>query len=131
MSLYEIFGLLGGVGLFLYGMSIMSTGLRNACGEKLKTILRYTLHFLCWLLCAVLIGCACGLAGGGFAIAVEWATHTRGQLPWLLYLLPVGGLLIAGHCPQQFDMIRLPPKGQFPVGQAGHRLHGAPPFLHN
>ena len=42
MTLYEIFGLLGGVGLFLYGMSIMSTGLRNACGEKLKTILEYS-----------------------------------------------------------------------------------------
>ena len=41
MSVYEIFSLLGGVGLFLYGMSIMSTGLRNACGEKLKTILEY------------------------------------------------------------------------------------------
>lgn len=74
-------------------------------GEKLKTILRYTLHFLCWLLCAVLIGCACGLAGGGFAIAVEWATHTRGQLPWLLYLLPLGGLAIAGL----YRVLKLPP----------------------
>lgn len=36
-----LFSLLGGVGLFLYGMTIMSTGLRNACGEKLKTILEY------------------------------------------------------------------------------------------
>lgn len=27
--------------MFLYGMTIMSTGLRNACGEKLKTILEY------------------------------------------------------------------------------------------
>ena len=41
-TLYEVFGLLGEVGLFLYGMSIMSTGLRNACGEKLKTILEYS-----------------------------------------------------------------------------------------
>ena len=41
MTLYEFFSLLGGVGLFLYGMTIMSTGLRNACGEKLKTILEY------------------------------------------------------------------------------------------
>lgn len=41
VSAYEIFNLLGGVGLFLYGMTIMSTGLRNACGEKLKTILEY------------------------------------------------------------------------------------------
>lgn len=41
MTAYELFVLLGGVGLFLYGMTIMSTGLRNACGEKLKTILEY------------------------------------------------------------------------------------------
>lgn len=41
MTLYELFSLLGGVGLFLYGMTIMSTGLRNACGERLKTILEY------------------------------------------------------------------------------------------
>ena len=39
MSLYEFFSLTGGVGLFLYGMSIMSTGLKNACGERLKTLL--------------------------------------------------------------------------------------------
>ena len=41
MTLFEFFSLLGGVGLFLYGMTIMSTGLRNACGERLKTILEY------------------------------------------------------------------------------------------
>ena len=41
MSIYEFFSLLGGVGLFLYGMTIMSDGLRNACGERLKTILEY------------------------------------------------------------------------------------------
>ena len=41
MTTYEFFSLLGGVGLFLYGMTIMSTGLRNACGERLKTILEY------------------------------------------------------------------------------------------
>lgn len=41
MTSHELFSLLGGVGLFLYGMSIMSTGLRNACGEKLKTILEH------------------------------------------------------------------------------------------
>ena len=41
MSIYEVFYLLGGVGLFLYGMTIMSTGLKNACGDRLKTILEY------------------------------------------------------------------------------------------
>ena len=41
MTTFELFTLLGGVGLFLYGMTIMSTGLKNACGEKLRTILEY------------------------------------------------------------------------------------------
>lgn len=41
MTALEFFSMLGGVGLFLYGMTIMSTGLKNACGEKLRTILEY------------------------------------------------------------------------------------------
>ena len=39
MTIYEFFSLMGGVGLFLYGMSIMSSGLKNAAGSKLKGIL--------------------------------------------------------------------------------------------
>ena len=39
MSIFEFFTLMGGVGLFLYGMSIMSTGLKNAAGDKMRTIL--------------------------------------------------------------------------------------------
>lgn len=39
MTVYEFFSLMGGVGLFLYGMSIMSSGLKNAAGSKLKGIL--------------------------------------------------------------------------------------------
>ena len=41
MSFLEIIKLLGGVGLFLFGMSIMSTGLKNAAGEQLKNILEH------------------------------------------------------------------------------------------
>lgn len=41
MTTFEFFTLLGGVGLFLYGMTIMSSGLKNACGSKLRTILEY------------------------------------------------------------------------------------------
>ena len=55
MTLYEFFSLLGGVGLFLYGMTIMSTGLRNACGEKLKTILEYAIICLPVTLFALLV----------------------------------------------------------------------------
>lgn len=39
MTKFEFFSLLGGVGLFLYGMTVMSAGLKNACGAKLRTIL--------------------------------------------------------------------------------------------
>ncbi|MCD8365634.1 MAG: Na/Pi cotransporter family protein [Clostridiales bacterium] len=41
MSVTEVFLLLGGVGLFLYGMTIMSSGLRDACGDNLQTILEH------------------------------------------------------------------------------------------
>lgn len=41
MDIIGVFALLGGVGLFLYGMSIMSTGLKNACGENLQNILEH------------------------------------------------------------------------------------------
>ncbi len=39
MELSNIFSLFGGLALFLYGMSMMSTGLELAAGNKMKTIL--------------------------------------------------------------------------------------------
>ena len=39
MTIYDIFFLLGGLGLFLYGMSLMSEGLSLIAGSKLKKIL--------------------------------------------------------------------------------------------
>lgn len=39
MTILDLFSLLGGVGLFLYGMTLMSSGLRNAAGDKLRVIL--------------------------------------------------------------------------------------------
>jgi phosphate:Na+ symporter len=39
MELKDIFALLGGVGMFLYGMTLMSAGLRNAAGDNLRVIL--------------------------------------------------------------------------------------------
>mgnify|MGYP000529887265 CR=1 FL=1 len=39
MSIFGIFSLLGGVGLFLFGMTIMSSGLRNAAGANLQSVL--------------------------------------------------------------------------------------------
>lgn len=39
MSITDIFGLLGGLALFLYGMQMMSSGLEAAAGNKMKQIL--------------------------------------------------------------------------------------------
>ncbi len=35
----NIFGFIGGLGMFLFGMKLMSTGLQKAAGEKMKTLL--------------------------------------------------------------------------------------------
>ena len=39
MKLTNIFSMLGGLALFLYGMNMMSNGLELAAGNKMKTIL--------------------------------------------------------------------------------------------
>ncbi len=39
MTVADILALFGGIGLFLFGMNIMSSGLRNAAGDKLQGIL--------------------------------------------------------------------------------------------
>lgn len=38
-SILDLFGLLGAVGLFLYGMKVMSEGLQKAAGDRLRNIL--------------------------------------------------------------------------------------------
>lgn len=50
--------------------------------------------FLRWGFVSVLVGICVGAVGAEFHHAVEWATDTRGEYPWLLYLLPVAGLII-------------------------------------
>ena len=39
MTIWEAMTMLGGVGLFLYGMTVMSTGLKSAAGDQLRGIL--------------------------------------------------------------------------------------------
>jgi phosphate:Na+ symporter len=53
MTLLGFFSLLGGVGLFLYGMTVMSTGLKNAAGDQMRVILE---HATSNRLVAVLVG---------------------------------------------------------------------------
>ena len=52
------------------------------------------LRFLKWLLCAGITGLLVGAAASVFHIGIDWATELRGEYPWLLYFLPVGGVVI-------------------------------------
>ena len=47
-----------------------------------------------WLLAAALIGLVGGAVGALFHEGVEYATLLRGELPWLLYTMPLMGLAI-------------------------------------
>ena len=67
---------------------------RRAFDLTLHIWLHHTLVFLKWLLWATVIGIALGLVGTAFHYAVDFAQELRLAYPRLLYLLPVGGLII-------------------------------------
>lgn len=52
--------------------------------------------FFKWCGFSIVVGVVVGVVGAAFHHAVEWATATRMAYPWLLYLLPVASLAIAG-----------------------------------
>ena len=67
----------------------------DALPDLLRRAGRYIWIVLKWLLIAVGTGAICGLVGSAFHIAVKYATALRTEHAWLLYTLPVGGVLIA------------------------------------
>ena len=61
--------------------------------EKTRHPLRYIKNFLKWGLLGLLMGALGGLIGAGFHHALHFVTHLRGEHTWLIFLLPLGGLL--------------------------------------
>ena len=59
--------------------------------EKIKKII---VHSLKWIFICVLIGFLSGSASAFLLVALEWAAQYRGQNNWIIWLLPIGGLLI-------------------------------------
>ena len=49
-----------------------------------------------WLFLAVAVGLVCGVIGTAFHVGVHEATLLRGEHPWLLWCLPLAGLVIVG-----------------------------------
>lgn len=52
------------------------------------------IHFVMWGCGGLCIGFVIGLVGIAFHLSLEWATEVRMANPWLIWLLPVGGLAI-------------------------------------
>ena len=60
-----------------------------------KKAAQYLINFFKWILLASLTGAVGGLVGSAFHLSIEYVTAVRGKHPWVLYLLPVGGIVIA------------------------------------
>ena len=61
--------------------------------EKLHHPEKYIKVFLKWALLGILMGAIGGVLGAVFHHALHFVTHLRSEHTWLIYLLPVAGLL--------------------------------------
>ncbi len=64
--------------------------------DKLHHPEDYIRTFLKWTLLGSLMGAVGGILGAVFHHALHFVTAVRGANPWLIFLLPVGGLLTVG-----------------------------------
>ena len=64
--------------------------------EKLHHPEEYVKSFLKWGVLGILMGAIGGLLGAGFHHALHFVTHLRSEHTWLVFLLPLGGLLTVG-----------------------------------
>lgn len=61
------------------------------CIDRTK---RYAKTFIKWVICSVIIGTTCGAVGTAFHYSVEYVTKFRNNHSWIIYLLPIAGLVI-------------------------------------
>ena len=64
--------------------------------DKLYHPKRYIQSFCKWTFLSILIGILGGLLGAGFHHALHFVTHLRGRHTWLIFLLPLGGVMTVG-----------------------------------
>ena len=62
--------------------------------EKMISVFGYVKAFLKWTILSAVLGVVGGAIGSVFHLCIDYATETREANPWILFLLPVGGLLI-------------------------------------
>ncbi len=64
--------------------------------STVKNISRYVTAFLKWGILSTVLGAIGGILGALFHHGLHAVTHLRAVHPWLLYLLPVGGIVTVG-----------------------------------
>ena len=84
--------------------------------EKLKHMNLYARVLIKWIAVGTIVGTVGGLIGSLFHIGVHYATELRQGNPWILYLLPIGGLAIAGL----YQLFHLEGKGTNAVIESVH-----------
>ena len=84
--------------------------------ERMAHIGLYVAALLKWMAVGALVGGVGGFVGAAFHLGVSYATAVRQAHPWILYLLPVGGVVIAGL----YKLCRLEGKGTNAVIESVH-----------
>lgn len=59
-----------------------------------KDFFKKTKTFFYWIILSAIVGISTGIVGALFHKAIDFATQTRTDNPWLIYLLPFGGVII-------------------------------------
>ncbi len=63
--------------------------------ENLKNTVKYVVAFVKWVIIAIAVGLTGGILGSLFHLSIDYVTELRQKNGFLIYLLPVGGILIA------------------------------------
>ena len=93
--------------------------------ERMAHIGLYVAALLKWMAVGALVGGVGGFVGAAFHLGVSYATVVRQAHPWILYLLPVGGVVIAGL----YKLCRLEGKGTNAVIESVHFGKSVPTLL--
>ena len=64
--------------------------------SKLRKPKAFVKYFLSWCFLGCIMGIIGGLLGAGFHHSLHFVTHIRQENTWLIFLLPLGGLLTVG-----------------------------------
>lgn len=70
--------------------------MRDKIMERLRVWMLYLAALGKWVLVAVIVGALSGLLGSAFHIGVDMVTEFRGGHGWVIYTLPLVGLVIVG-----------------------------------